>query len=266
MRLTVLLAMFLCGLGPLAAEGGFQTAPAYSAASIVNSATNLSGSLAPNTIVSLYGEHLSYATKALSPGEISNGRLPTVLAGTGVRVLIANLPAFLYFVSPQQINFLIPNNLKPGRVGLRLIRDGLAGPEVFITLTSAAPALFQLDPGTAIALKADYQLATPESPARPGEIIMLYATGLGETIPNPAPGAIANGAAPLARLDGFGVLFDGLPVARDRIAYAGAAPGFAGLYQINVWVPAGAGDNPEVQVVVGGAVSPPGVRVPVRRE
>lgn len=266
MRIALLLAMTLCGPGSLAAEGGFQTAPAYSAASIVNSATNLSGSLAPNTIVSLYGEHLSYATKALSAGEISNGRLPTVLAGTGVRVLIANMPAYIYFVSPGQVNLLIPNNLRPGRVGLRLVRDGLAGPEVFITLTAAAPALFQSGPETVIALKADYQLATPESPVRPGEIIMLYATGLGETIPNPPPGAISSGAAPLARLEELGVLFDGRPVARNRIAYAGAAPGFAGLYQINVWVPADSGDDPEIQVRVGDAISPPGVRVPVRRE
>src|SRR5215472_6971027 len=80
--------------------------PYYTSESIVNAADNQSGGLAPNTIATMYGTGLAYTTKAITNADIHDGMLPTVLPGTGVRVLIGGLPAIIYFVSPGQINFL----------------------------------------------------------------------------------------------------------------------------------------------------------------
>ena len=91
-----------------------QAAPSYSAASIVNAADNLAGPLAPNTIATIYGTGLAYGTKWLTPDDIRGGVLPTVLPGTGVRILVGGVLANLYYVSPLQINFLVPPNLLPG--------------------------------------------------------------------------------------------------------------------------------------------------------
>jgi hypothetical protein len=67
-------------------------APIYSADSLVNSADNQSGWLAPNAIATLYGKNLAYGTKTLSSDDIRGGVLPTVLPNTGVRLLINGLP------------------------------------------------------------------------------------------------------------------------------------------------------------------------------
>jgi uncharacterized protein (TIGR03437 family) len=246
-----------------AEQAGKGVAPAYSAASLVNSANNLAGALAPNTIVTLYGENLAYQTRAVSPGDLSQGRLPTTLVGTGVRVLVQNIPAGIYYVSPNQINLLIPGELLPGPARLQVIQDGRAGPEVQIRLRRAAPALYQLDADTAIAVRAGGALATAEAPARPGEVIVLYATGLGEVVPPLAAGEIPRGAASLKRLSEFAVFLDGLAVEASNILYAGVTPGFAGLYQINLRLPATTGRNPEVRLAVGEECSPPGVRLAV---
>lgn len=259
-----LLAVLALSTLAAAEQAGKGVAPAYSAAGVVNNANNLAGALAPNTIVTLYGENLAYQTRGLSTGDLNQGRLPTTLAGTGVRVLIQNIPAGIYYVSPNQINLLIPAELLPGPARLQLIQDGRAGPEVQIRLRSAAPALYQLDADTAIAVRAGGVLATAAAPARPGEVIVLYATGLGEVLPPLAAGEIPRAAAPLKRLSEFRVFLDGLAVDPSNILYAGVTPGFAGLYQVNLRLPATTGKDPEVRLAVGEELSPPGVHLAVQ--
>lgn len=247
---------------PLAAESGRREAPSYSAAGIVNAATNLPGSLAPNTIATLYGANLAYVTRALSPEDVRGGVLPLLLTGSGVRVSVGDVPAHLYYVSPTQVNLLIPSTLAPGRAEVQLTLDGRAGPVVVIQLAAAAPALFRIGEQWIVACRPDGSVVTEESPARPGDVVVLYATGLGRTIPNPHSGEIPLQAAVLERLAEFQVLLDGQPLARERIAYAGLAPGFAGLYQINLRLPDQLPRHPEVRLRLGGQISPAGGALP----
>src|ERR1017187_3511197 len=223
-------------------------APSYSATSIVNAASNQANAYAPNTFVSIYGANLAFATRSLGSGDISANTLPTVLPGTGVRVWVANLPAQVYCVSPTQINVLLPANLVAGPTQLRVQLDSTYGPPIDLTLAAVAPAFFQLDAHTIIAAHANGQIVTADAPAAPGEYIVLYATGLGNTVPQPGYGEIPAGAAGLADLSSFAILLDGAQVDPNRIAYAGVAPGFAGLYQINLQVPGNAGPDPEIRV------------------
>lgn len=251
--------------GPLLLAGASSSreAPSYSEASIVNSA-DFQGSLAPNSIGTIYGVRLAYATRALASDDISGGILPTTLAGTGTRVLIGGLAANVYYISPTQINFLVPSKLLPGPVDVQVTLDGLAGPAVVINLAPAAPALFMLDGETVIATRLDGSLLTQDAPAHPGEFVTVYATGLGETVPPAQYGRVAAAAAQLKQLAAFQVLLDGVAVDPTRVYYAGLAPGFAGLYQINIKLPDEISENPELRIAMCDAISRPGLKIPAR--
>jgi uncharacterized protein (TIGR03437 family) len=239
-------------------------APYYTAASIANSAASVAGLYAPNTFVTIYGQNLAYVTVPISPDDIHGGMLPTSLIGTGVTVLINNLGAAIYYVSPGQINILIPSDFAPGPATLQLEVDGLAGPAINIMLGATAPAMFQLDANTVLATHADYSLVTASAPAQPGEEIVLYATGLGLTFPPAGYNTIPEAAAPLAAGVNFLVMLNGSPVDSRDIQYAGAAPGYAGLYQINVILPADTPPNPEIRVGSSAQLSPPSRFLPVQ--
>lgn len=265
MRVVLALTLVVClpAVSP-AGDALARLAPAYSASSLVNSASNEPGATAPNTIVSLYGAELAWGTRALDGGDLQGFLLPLVLPGTGVRVAVNSIAAHIYFVSPRQINLLIPSSLKAGPAVLQLTLDGQTGPVILFTLSAAAPALYLQGERVAIAASLAGALYTPQSPARPGDWVILYATGLGATKPPAGYGEIARGAAPLAQMGDFRILLNGMPVEASRIAYAGLAPGFAGLYQVNLWLPDGTPPDPEIRIMASSVASPPGVTLPVR--
>ncbi len=238
--------------------------PFYTAASIANAAAAVAGLYAPNTFVTIYGQNLAFVTRAISADDIGGGMLPTALPGTGLRVLIGAIAADIYYVSPTQVNLLIPTFLTPGPAILQLEVDGIAGPPIPIVLGASAPALFQLDAVNVLATHADYSLVTPAAPAHAGEEIVLYATGLGATVPASVPDRIPEAAAILADMTDFQVTLNGTPVDPGNIPYAGVVPGYAGLFQINLVVPAGVASNPEVRVGSSALLSPSGRFLPLQ--
>jgi len=240
-----------------------HAAPSYSAAGIVNAADNLPGPLAPNTIATIYGTGLAYGTKWLTAGDIRGGLLPTVLPGTGVRILVGGILANLYYVSPLQINFLVPPNLLPGASDVQVVIDGLSGPLIPIQLAAAAPALFQLDAQNAVTTRDDGSAITPDKPVKPGEDVILYVTGLGQTVPPVQYSELPTRAAPLKQLADLKVVLDGAAIDTSNITYAGIAPGFAGLYQVNMKLPVSTGSNPEIRIGFGELLSKPRLRLPV---
>ena len=240
-----------------------HVAPIYDAASVVNAADNQSGMLAANTLGTIYGANLAYSTAAITPGDIQGGILPIVLGASETEVFVNHYPADLYYVSPIQINFLVPPNMTAGAAVVQVTIDGLAGPAIALTLAAAAPGLFQLDLQNAVATEVDGTVLTPVSPARPGDIVILYATGLGPVTPPAIYGELPAAAAPLIAGANLSILLDGVAVPPGAIDYAGVAPGFAGLYQINLTLPASTGSNPEVRLKIDGATSISGVHLPV---
>src|SRR5580658_3513365 len=83
--------------------------PCYSAAGLANSASNTAGPYSPNSFISIYGTNLSNVTKALGPSDIDAGQLPWALTGTDVSVLVGGISGYIYYVSPEQVNVLIPS-------------------------------------------------------------------------------------------------------------------------------------------------------------
>jgi uncharacterized protein (TIGR03437 family) len=244
-------------------DGKKDAAPFYLPASIVNAASNRPG-LAPNSFVSIYGVDLAYTTRWITPADIRGNMLPTVLIGSGVQVFLNREPAFLYYASPAQINLLVPPHLTPGAVEVVVNRDGQVGPRVQVELAPYAPALFQMDSTYAVATHADGRLVTEADAATGGGVVILYATGLGPFSPPLFGGQIPDRAAALTRRAEFRIWLNGEELPPSRVLYAGVAPGFAGLYQINVRLPEAPPRDPEVRIGYPEARSPEGVRLPVR--
>ena len=228
--------------------------------------------VAPNTAFSLFGSFLSFDTAQATA--LVNGALPKVLAGTGVAV--SGVCAPLYYVSPTQINGLMPQ-VSPGnpqRVDVRVYRSvpgsdclqGTATAATEVKLSEASPAILAGGTGTGRAIAyhgTDSTLVTEGSPGARGEIVTLFGTGLGAV-----SGALEIGrpAATVAAVTGVvEVSIGGVDLPRDHICYAGLTPGTAGLYQLNVRIPAEVQPATEAPVVVrvGGVAAQSGLTIPV---
>ncbi len=235
--------------------------PVYSSASLVNAATNRTGPIAANGLATLYGRNLAFVTRAIGPEDLRGDVLPTALAGTGLRISIGSTAVPILFVSPSQVNFLVPATMRPGRYKLFLTLDSRTGPEVDIDVADVSPGAFQLDPTYVIATHADGRLVEPAAPARPGQVLIVYASGLGQTVPRMFNLTVPRIPAPIERLGQFRVLLNDTAIARSEVLYAGLAPGFAGLYQINLRLPEQIPLNPELRIAIGESVSPEGTRL-----
>ena len=225
-----------------------HAAPSVSA--VLNGASYAQGSLAPGTIISIFGSGLARSTTVASTLP-----LPLSLDGTVVTVNGQAIP--LFFVSTGQINAQLPFQLQAGVTQLA-VRDtsGAIGVRS-ITISATSPAMFTTTAdgkGEAISVHANFSLVKKVvgEYAKIGETIVLFCTGLG-SLDNFANSGTPAPSSPLSRTAQLPtVLMDGRPA---QVTFSGLAPGFIGLYQINVVVPAGVGGDVVISVVVGGVAS-----------
>jgi uncharacterized protein (TIGR03437 family) len=166
----------------------------------------------------------------------------------------------LLYVSRDQINTQLPFDVQ-GAATLRV--SSLGGVvEVSIALSDSAPAIFLVGPDQPACVRSNGSLVTPGAPARPGEILSLFLTGLGRPQGEIAAGMPAPTAPLLSARGPVEVFLGAAPVAP---LFAGLAPGFAGLYQVNFRVPADApAGRIGLRVVVRG-VSSGTVSLPLAR-
>lgn len=231
---------------------------------ISNAAGGPQQEVSPNAFISIYGENLA-PTAATWDSSVSGDRLPTVLGGTSVQ--IAGKECYISYAGPTQINLLTPPDLPEGvwRVD---VRNQFGVNAWTTTVRAASPGLFTYPVAGRThpaALHSDYSLIGPNGltgnsrPVRPGDVILLYATGLGSTNPQAVPGRTLPAPLPLANPASVRVLIGGIAA---PVSFAGMVA--AGLYQVNVTVPAGlpAGD-PAIQIQVGSVSSATGVTLPV---
>jgi len=237
-------------------------APSYSAAGIVSAGSFAQGPLAPNSLVTIFGSGLARSTQALTTADISGGYLPHELNYT--QVLVYGAPVPLFYVSDTQINFLMPADQSTGPAEIRVVREGLVGPVATVTIVAAAPALFAMPNGYAIVTHADASLITPDAPAHPGEIIVIYAAGLGKTERNPSTGELPPYISYLLNWKDTKVTLNGVAVDPNRMPYAGLTPYSAGLYQINLQLPDTVPADPELRVTIGDQSSQTGLKLALR--
>jgi uncharacterized protein (TIGR03437 family) len=239
-------------------------APFFTAASIVQAATQTVQTLAPNTLATIYGTNLSFTTHAVDANDLEQGTLPTSLEH--VTVYVQGITCKLLYVSPGQINFLLPYELTGSTAWVLVARQGVAGPIgpgnlplVTIRLAATSPGFFQWSGNFIVAEHADGSLITPASPARARETVVLFAAGLGPTTLNSASGVLPTAAATILYASQLQIVLNGTVLPQSSIYYAGVTPGYAGLYQINVTLPDILPPDPEIQVVIGTQASPPGI-------
>jgi uncharacterized protein (TIGR03437 family) len=264
-----LVCRFWLALVVLCAGTARGAGPSYSAAGIVNASSFTGGPFAPNSVISVFGAGLARSTHALADSDLVfctsalGGRcLPQEM--NYVRVYVQDRPMPLLFVSDKQVNFLMSSVETAGPVKVRVVTEGLTGPEITVTLVDSAPALFSMAGGYAIATDSAGKLLTPDAPAHAGDIVVIYATGLGRTSPNPALGEIPGYAALILTPATVKVTLNGTAVDPMLIKYAGLTPGSAGLYQINLELPKDTGNNPEIGVTAGNLPVQAGLKLPVR--
>ncbi len=190
--------------------------------------------IAAGTIVSLFGSGMAAGTvlAATTP-------LPTTLGG--VVVTINGVPAPLFFVSALQINLQVPFATAGTLATIVVANGGVPSNTVLVPLAATSPGVFSttlngLGPGI-IVHSLTFLPVTEADPTSPGEFVSILLTGLGAVQP-PVGDGVAGPAAPLSLTTdpNIAVLF-GFEALQGVITFSGAAPGFVGLYQINVIVP-----------------------------
>ncbi len=176
----------------------------------------------------------------------SASSIPLPMSLGGVRVEINGQPAPLLLSSSDQVNFQCPH--APAGTALEIkvaTEDGQTWTLARSAMSAAAPAIFTVD-GTdraVVQIASSNQLAVasdPQSsgrPARAGEHVRIYASGLGQAVEELAPGMPAPIDRPIPLQNKVVVLWNGTEVAP---LFAGLAPGTVGVFQVDLEVPAGA--------------------------
>jgi uncharacterized protein (TIGR03437 family) len=236
--------------------------PTVTADNIVSAATFAAGPVAANSWVTIFGTNLCATTRGWADSDFQNSGMPFSLEGISVVVTANFTPrlAYIGYVSPTQINFLLPTNEGAGATTVQVKNPAGTSPAMTITVAAAAPQLFTSDGKSALGTHANGTLVGKAAPAAPGETIVIYGTGLGATTPALVPGVLPSDAFPLATPPQ--VTIGGDPA---TVSFAGVVAGAAGVYQINVQVPAGAANGDLPLIVVTGTASSASTLVTVQK-
>ena len=237
------------------ATGFGRVQPTIPAGSVVNAA-NFQSPIAPGSYVTIFGTGLS------DPGFVDpaiTAILPLVIDGVTVSfdVPSANIsvPGHIVFVSEGQVNVQVPWELQgQSSVKVKVTIDSFSfGNVVDVPVADATPAFFEGNGNVAARDAITFTQILPANPAKAGEIVALFANGLGPLNNQPASGDPALGL-PLATTKNTPTVTIGNKDA--PVSFSGLTPGLPGLYQLNVTVPAGlTPGNQPVVVTIGGLSS-----------
>jgi uncharacterized protein (TIGR03437 family) len=248
-------------------QAGAPTGTHPAITSVVNGASFQTG-IEAGSWVTIQGTNLANTNpgRTWRSDEIVYGRLPTSL--DGVSVSINGETAFVYYISPGQINVQAPNDTFTGTVNVVVTNNGSSSAPATAQLQGFAPALFQYS-GTPYAIVTRYpDNALVGNPAvipgtvaaTRGDVLILWATGFGPTNPATGAGSVVSGAPPVATVPA--VTVGGTPV---TVIGGALSPGSAGLYQIAIQLPASLGTGiSAIRASVGGYTSPAGVNLLVQ--
>jgi uncharacterized protein (TIGR03437 family) len=228
------------GTGPFLGLNVALQAPGFSGsgvflnpAGVVNAASSIpfTEGVSPGEMITLYGTGL-----APSVMQASTIPLPNVL--NGVQVLVNNRQAPLVYVSPSQISAVVPFETESTGAQIQVLSNGASSSTVSAFVNLTTPGVFTNPSGGigyAKVLHSDnITSVTPSSPAQIGEEIAVYLSGMGTVTPvNP------DGAAGPSTSQTDNTIFAAISGTSATVNFSGLAPGFVGLYQVNVTVPAG---------------------------
>jgi len=232
------------------------TAPAISANSGVVNGASFQPGISPGSWITIKGTDLS-STTATWNNAIVNGALPPTL--DGVSVMVGGEPAYIAYISSMQINAIAPN-VPAGSVQVVVKNSSGASQPATAQLSAEQPAFFQWG-NYAVATRQDFSLAvkngaipgTTTVPAAPGDVIILWGTGFGPTSPSAPTGAETPSNATYNTANQVTVM---VGKASATVYGAALAPGYAGLYQVAIQIPALANGDYPVVATISGVKSP----------
>lgn len=233
-------------------------------------------SISPGGVVPLFGtvsiiqpgEWISiYGTNLASGTTIWNGDFPVSLGGTSVE--IDGKPAYLAFASPDQLNLQAPDDMATGTVSV-VVTTAAGSATSTVTLSHYAPSFSLLDNAhvAAIIIRTNgsgaygggtydilgptgNSLGYPTVAAKAGDIVEIFGVGFGPTTPNVPAGEAFSGAAPVN--NPISLYINNVVVQPTWVGLSSA-----GLYQINLVVPAGLGEGDvPIQAIAGGMQTQP---------
>lgn len=217
-----------------------SSSPQFTADGVVNAASFLPGPLAPGSLFSIFGVNLANST-------MSAGPLPPSL--DGVSMTIGGFTAPVQYISPGQINAQVPFEVAPGQQPLEYTKNGVKV-TVTVTIVPARPGIFLVN-GRGAILNQDNSLNTSLNAALVGSAVQVFFTGQGLVTPALATGAPASLTTLMFTNAPTTATIGGAPA---TVLFSGLAPGFVGLGQANVLVPAlPSNDYPLVLTVNGQA-------------
>ncbi len=214
---------------------------------VVNAASYSNSAIAPGEMVAIYGQNLG--PKVISVANFDNTDSNTQLAGT--QVTFNGIPAPLVYTSSGAAAAIVPYEIAGSSQATVVVSyNGQPASTQTMNVTDAAPGIFSADSsgsGAGAILDANFSLNTSSNPAEPGSVVVIYATGGGQTNPPSTSGTMTTAATPLA--ESVTVTVGGQPA---QVLYAGNAGGeVAGVVQINLQLPAGVTGTVPVIVTIG---------------
>jgi uncharacterized protein (TIGR03437 family) len=238
-----------------------NTGPEISQTVISAGAFGAFDAVTQGTWMEIYGANFAADSRAWTDADFSGSNAPTSLDGTSVTV--GGVPAYIYFISPGQVNALVPGTAPSGpqpvvvstatgtslpfAIAVDPIEPGFLAPPSFIVNGYQYLAALFLD-GQTFAIPPGAIADVPSRQAKPGDTIVAYGVGFGSVTPSITPGQIV-GQSNSVSLP-IEVLFNDTPA---TLSYYGLAPGFVGLYQFNIVVPNVANsDQTPVTFTLGG--------------
>ncbi len=231
---------------------------------VVNAASYVGGAVAPGEIITIFGTNLGPAS-GIQAGLNSDGLVENFVGGT--RVLFNGAAAPLLYVQANQVSAIVPYAVAGvASAQFQVEYQGTKSDAVSVPVASSAPGIFTYNAsgkGPGAILNQDLTLNSASNPVPTGSIVVLFATGEGQTDPPGQDGALALLILPQPRLP-VSVSIGGIPA---DVLYAGAAPYFvAGLLQVNARIPSGvaAGSAVPVLLTIGNATSQAGVTLAVK--
>ncbi|MDP2734738.1 MAG: hypothetical protein Q8P12_00865, partial [bacterium] len=187
--------------------------------------------------------------------------------GTTVTFTGVTEPVPILFASDKQINAQVPFELEGYTSSEVVVKvNGISSTQVTVPLAPAAPGIFTVDRNGqglgVIAHNSDFSPVTADNPARPGEFLAVFATGLGAVFPTVETG-IPGVSSPLSISEPPNtpsVTIGGIPA---PVKFSGLAPCFLGLYQVNVEVPQGVSKGEQTLILISNGLASNPVKLPV---
>jgi trimeric autotransporter adhesin len=220
------------------------TLPVVSANGVVNAAS-FASQVSPGALATVFGSNFSLRNAS------ANAPLPTSLARVSVSVNGQSAP--LLYVTPTQVNFQVPWETALGTATITVNVNGGASNSVTVSVAGAAPGLFTTSSGHAVVQNSDFTLNDSSNPAKLGSTIVAYLSGSGP-VDTPVADGTATPLQPLVSATSQSNATIGSSPA--HIGFAGLAPGFVGLVQVNIVVPSdlATGDYP-LAIMIGNETS-----------